>query len=156
VYIGTASELKQISEKNPNLNYDVAPLPQIRGGANARLLTTGKVYAVAVTKTGSNLSGAKQIAGIFSQGKAGELLEKLMSVPSAQRALLGADPKDSLITTLRQAAVRMRVWPDPDPEKSQDILFRMVDRITTGEEKISESVQRADGEMKILLRDTAR
>ena len=156
VYIGTASELKEISEKNPNLNFDVAALPQLRGGTNTRLLTTGKMYAVAITKTGKNQTGGFAIAGAMSTGKAGEMLEKELGAPSAQRALLVPNARDPLMTTLRQEAVRMRTWPDPDPEKTEDILFRMVERITTGEDRISESVQRADGEMKILVRDSGK
>lgn len=156
VYIGTASELKEISDKNPNLNFDVAPLPQLRSGTGTRLLTTGTIYALAITKTGKNPAGAFAIAGALSNGKAGELLEKELGAPSAQRALLVPNARDPLTTTMRQEAVRMRVWPDPDPEKTTDILFRMVDRITTGEDRISESVQRADGEMKILVRDSGK
>lgn len=156
IYIGTASELKEISDKNPNLNFDVAPLPQLRGGTGTRLLTTGKIYAVAITKTGKNPSGGLAISGAMSTGKAGEMLERELAAPSAQRALLVPNASDPLTTTLRQEAVRMRVWPDPDPEKTEDILFRMVERITTGEDRISESVQRADGEMKILVRDSGK
>jgi ABC-type glycerol-3-phosphate transport system substrate-binding protein len=156
IYIGTASELKEISDKNPNLNFDIAPLPQLRGGTGTRLLTTGTIYAVAITKTGKNPSGGLAIAGAMSTGKAGEMLEKELAAPSAQRALLVPNARDPLTTTLRQEAVRMRVWPDPDPEKTEDILFRMVERITTGEDRISESVQRADGEMKILVRDSGK
>jgi ABC-type glycerol-3-phosphate transport system substrate-binding protein len=156
VYIGTASELKEISDKNPNLNFDVAPLPQIRSGAEARLLTTGKVYAIAITKNGNNPSGGFAISQAFAAGKAGELLEKIMKIPSAQRALLSPIDADPLTSTLRSSAIRMRVWPDPDPEKTEDILFRMVERITTGEDRISESVQRADGELKILVRDSGK
>lgn len=156
IYIGVASELKEISDKNPNLNFDIAPLPQLRSGTGTRLLTTGTIYALAITKTGKNPSGAFAISQALSNGKAGELLEKELGAPSSQRALLVPNARDPLTTTLRQEAVRMRVWPDPDPEKTEDILFRMVERITTGEDRISESVQRADGEMKILVRDSGK
>jgi multiple sugar transport system substrate-binding protein len=156
VYIGTASELKTISEKNPNLNFDIAPLPQVKAAADARLLTTGSIYVLAITKTGQNSTGAMQIAQMFSNAKVGEMLEKIMGIPSSQRALLSPDPKDPLTTTLRAAAIRLKTWYDPDPEKTQDILFRMIDRVTTGEERISESVQRADSELKILIRDSGQ
>lgn len=156
IYIGAASELKEISDKNPNLNFDIAPIPQLRNNGSTRILTTGSIYGLAITKTGKNPSGAFAIAGALSSGKAGELFEKELGAPSAQRALLVPDASDSITTIMRQEAIRMRVWPDPDPEKTEDILFRMVERITTGEDRISESVQRADGELKILVRDSGK
>lgn len=156
IYFGTASELKDISEKNPNLNYDVAPIPQLRQSETTRILTTGTIYALAITKTGKNPSGGFAIAQALSTGTAGELFEKGLGAPSAQRALLVPDSKDFINTIFRQEAVRMRVWPDPDPEKTEDIINRMIERITTGEDRISESVQRADGELKILVRDSGK
>jgi hypothetical protein len=48
----------------------------------------------------------------------------------------------------------METFPNPDPAAFVDIFSRMIDRITSGRERISESLQRADAELKILIRDT--
>lgn len=152
LYIGTASELNIISQKNPNLNFDVAPLPQI-SGPNGKVLTTGTVYAFAIPKAAKNAAGAAQIAYALTATAASKQWEDILRMPSPQRTLLVPDPKDSFVSAFRRAALQMKVFPDPDPDASSDIFQRMVERITTGQEKISDSVQRADAELKILLRD---
>jgi ABC-type glycerol-3-phosphate transport system substrate-binding protein len=152
LYIGTASELNLIANKNPNLNFDVAPLPQ-NSGPNARTLTTGTIYAFAIPKASDNKTGAVQIAYALTATAASKQWEEIVKTPSPQRTLLVPDPKDPFVTSFRQSALQMKVYPDPDPDASGEIFQRMIERITTGQEKISDSVQRADAELKILLRD---
>lgn len=153
LYIGSASELNEISEKNPNLNFDVAPLPRI-SSPSGRVLTTGTIYAFAIPKQSKNLTGAVAMAYALTSSPASKLWESILNMPSPQRSLLVQDPKNAFVTTFREAALQMQVYPDPDPDESEDILRRMVERVTTGQEKISDSLQRADAELKILLRDT--
>lgn len=156
LYIGTASELNTILEKNPNLNFDIAQIPQIRGGKEVRTITTGALYVLAIPRTAKNPSGAMKIAGAFSTGEASKKWEDILKIPSPQRSLLLPEPKDALVSTLREAALKIRLWPDPEPEMTQDVLFRMVDRVSSGADRLSESVQRADAELKIILRDLGR
>ncbi|MFZ2593325.1 MAG: extracellular solute-binding protein [Minisyncoccia bacterium] len=155
IYLGTASELNTIEEKNPNLSFDIAQIPQIRGGGtkDVRTITAGTLYVLAIPKTSKNPGGALTIAYALTTGDASKLWEKKLRIPSPQRALLVSDPKNALASTSREAALRIRLWPDPEPEKTQDILYRMVERVSSGADRLSESVQRADAELKILLRD---
>jgi ABC-type glycerol-3-phosphate transport system substrate-binding protein len=154
MYIGSASEIETLQEKNPNLNFDVAPLPKIRPNENVQIVTTGTIYVLAIPRAAKNPEGANTIAKIISSGAASELLESLLLIPSPQRVLLSPLPNDAIRSSFRAAAVQMRVWPDPDPDASRDILYNMISRVVTGVDRLSESVQRADAEMKILLRDT--
>ncbi len=59
-YIGFASELSSIRQKNANLNFDVALVPQVR--SNNSSITFGNMTGLAIPKTSENIRGAMQVA----------------------------------------------------------------------------------------------
>lgn len=153
LYIGRASDASAIIAQNPNLLFGVSALPRIRPGGDSRAVTTGVVYALAIPKTAKNPTGAFAASKIFAGADAAQQWEVFTGMPSPVRTLLVEDPKDAAKTTVRVAAVQMMTVPTPDPDAMYDIYSRMIDRITSGAERISESLQRADAELKILIRD---
>jgi ABC-type glycerol-3-phosphate transport system substrate-binding protein len=154
LYIGRASEVNDILAKNPNLVFGIAPIPRIRPNENIRAVTTGAVYALAIPKTSKNPSGAFAASLILVKPENAKLWEEFLGMPSPHRALLEPDPKDAVKSTIRTAAVQMETYPIPNAPQLRDIFSRMIDRITSGADRISESLQRADAELKILIRDT--
>jgi ABC-type glycerol-3-phosphate transport system substrate-binding protein len=64
MYFGYGSEALQIEQLNPNLNFDIAEIPQ---GANASIRRTyGKFYALTMLKASDNKSAASAV--MFSLG----------------------------------------------------------------------------------------
>jgi ABC-type glycerol-3-phosphate transport system substrate-binding protein len=55
-YFGFASELKDIRNKNPNLNFDVAPFPQIKDTKNR--VTYGRMYGFSIVRSTKNQVGS--------------------------------------------------------------------------------------------------
>jgi ABC-type glycerol-3-phosphate transport system substrate-binding protein len=51
-YFGFASEYYDLKNKNPNLDFDVAPLPQAKG--ERRAATYGKMYGFSIVHTTPN------------------------------------------------------------------------------------------------------
>ena len=68
LYIGFASERKAIAAKNPNLNFGIAALPQIRRTADANDpdVSVARIYAIGISRTTRNYSGAKTIASLLA------------------------------------------------------------------------------------------
>lgn len=150
VYFGFASEINELREKNPNLNFDVALFPQTR---DANLKSTfGKMYGMAVLKSSKNPADAFFAAMAFT-GKSGIVQwTQATGLPPVRRDLISVRPTDSFKPVFYDSAVLARAWLDPDPIETQAIFKDMVEGSASGERRISEAVGRAQGELDQLLR----
>lgn len=147
LYVGYASEEPLIRRINPNLNFGVAPVPQIEG---TRSLDVGRVYAFAISKAGDNHNGAQTVAALLASQKPSQLLSQALGIPSARRDVL-AMPLSGKDDLFNKQAIITRAWTDPDPEKT-DVIFRdMIESIASGAARLSESIQRADQAMTQLM-----
>jgi len=157
-YVGFASEKSAIAKTNPNLNFDVAPMPQIRGADRAT--TVAHVYAFALTRTSGNPQGALTIASLLSATDLSQALSEAFAIPSARRDVLSAYQSQSNVagglagTGLCEgqnvsicSATFSRAWADPDPDKTNDIFRDMINGVTSGSIAPTEAVQRADKEL---------
>ncbi len=151
MYIGYASELPLILAKNPNLNFDVATLPQQPGNITNRQSTLARIYTLAIPKVAENTQGAGILVGVLTSKYAAELFEKHIGLPSPRRDLLAKEPKDALKTTFRNSAIIARSWLDPNPQETYKIIRKMVEDVVSGVARMSQAISRADRELQVLL-----
>jgi multiple sugar transport system substrate-binding protein len=148
LYLGLASEEPLIRRLNPNLNFSVAPVPQIKG--SNRSLDVAHVYAFAVPKASANQQGALTVAYLLASQKPSQLLSQALGIPSARRDVL-AMPLSGRDDLFNKQAIIARSWTDPDPEKTDAIFRDMIESITSGAARLSEAIQRADQAMTQLM-----
>lgn len=162
LYIGYASEEAAIAKANPNLNFGIAALPQVRSAAVP--LTVARVYAFAATRTSKNPTGALTAAADLATAANSEALSQALGIPSARRDVLaqasqaqipsqlvssgdickGADP----VVCSAQMAV---AWVDPDPDATASIFQAMIEDTTSGAQLYTAAIQRADQQLTSLL-----
>jgi len=152
MYIGYASEAKLIKEKNAHLNFDVAPLPQIKAGTQRKILTFGTMYALAVPRVAKNVYGGIAMARFLSSAGPSRIFSSVIGTPSPRRDILGVVPSDPLDLIFRDAALISTAWLDPNAEQTTKIFRQMVGGITSGAMRISENIQRANKELNILIK----
>ena len=153
MYIGYASELKTIQAKNAHINFDIAPLPQIKAGVQKRVLTFGTLSTLAIPKVSDNHYGATQMAFFLTGPVPSRLFAQTLGTPSPRRDILSEASDDPLSDTFRNAALLSRAWLDPHSEKTDEIFRRMVADVTSGSLRISDTVQRANQELRELMRE---
>lgn len=162
LYVGYASEEAQIARMNPNLNFTLAPMPQIRGGE--RLLDTARVYGLAASKAGKNKNGARVVASTLASSVNAQALSTALHIPPARRDILEAGASAQIPSQILSAAdvckgssvivcsVQMaRSWMDPDPLETDAIFRAMIEDTVSGAVLISEAVSRADQQLTHLL-----
>jgi ABC-type glycerol-3-phosphate transport system substrate-binding protein len=148
LYIGHASEEPLIRRMNPNLNFAVAAVPQIRG--SSRFTVAGHVYGLAIPRTSQNPSGAAIVAfDIASAGIARELSIAL-GIPSVRRDVLSL-PMEGNDALFGKQAIITRSWLDPQPDRTARIFRDMIESTVSGASLVTEAVQRADQEMAAIL-----
>src|SRR3989344_2752633 len=150
LYLGFASEASSLRQKNPNLDFDVTLLPQIR---DADLKATyAKIEGLAVLKSSPRL--ASSISAIFVLIAKDNIFDwaEITNLPPVRRDLLKDRPEEAFKQIFYDSALISKGWLDPDSEQTGIIFGRMVKDVTSGRLKISEAVDRASSEMTALLR----
>lgn len=147
LYVGYASEKSEITRANPNLNFAVAQLPQIRGAA--RLTTTARVYALAAPRA-SDPSAAVTAAFLLAATDINRNLALALGISSARRDVLSATASGEE-ALFNRSAIFSRSWLDPEPDKTANIFRAMIENTTSGAARLGDAVQRANQELGALL-----
>jgi ABC-type glycerol-3-phosphate transport system substrate-binding protein len=149
MYLGFASEFDTLKLKNPNLNFDVAQIPQSR--SNNTKVTFGKMKALAVTKnTKSPLAAFTVIYGL-SIPDAISAFSQSEKLPPVRLDLITKGNVDPNQTLFYQSALWSKAWFDPDKTSTDTALKDMIESITGGRERTSEAVSRMDKELIRLM-----
>jgi len=148
-YFGFTSELADIRAKNPNLNFDVAPLPQVRtGGTKAAY---AKMNGFSIVRTSPNAGAVFRVISILTDPVNLSELNQTLYLPTVRRDVIARGSNDPYITIFNQAALIARTWLDADVQKSRDIFARMIQAITSGAKTDFQAIQDAGDEYDLIL-----
>lgn len=147
-YFGYASEIDNLREANPNLNFDVTLFPQSR--EKSLRATSGRFQGLAIANASQNKAGALRVATVFTSDPILEQLQKEIGLPPVSRKLLKTAPSDAIQPVFYSSALIARTWPDPHAEKTTAIFREMVESVTSGRLRIFESLREANSELGAL------
>jgi ABC-type glycerol-3-phosphate transport system substrate-binding protein len=148
-YFGYASELKSLINKNPNLDFAVAPLPQIKN-ANFKL-TSAQVTGIAVSAFSKNLTTAVTAASLMTQGDFAAKFSSTLLIPPARRTLLSVRQTDAFFPTFYSSALYAKGWLDPSSKDSDNIFRTMVENVLSGSMSVENSIRDASAKLSLLL-----
>jgi ABC-type glycerol-3-phosphate transport system substrate-binding protein len=148
-YFGFASEIKDLRDRNPNLNFDAAPLPQLKSGGVKS--TYGKMYGLSILKSSANQNASFQDFAILTDASFLKGLSDKMYLPSVRRDIIAQGSTDAYITIFNQVALISRTWLDADPAKSFTVFANMVNAITSGAKSIREAINDASDQYDVIL-----
>lgn len=148
-YFGFASEAKAIRLKNPNLNFDVAPMPQSR--IADKVITFGKMQAFAVTRSTKNLNASFKLISAISSADAVTKFSNATGLPSVRRDVAAIGSTDGFMALFFKSAIWSKGWLDPDRDKTSLIFKEMIESITGGRVRTEDAVSRAGAEITKLL-----
>ncbi len=148
-YFGYASEIQRLQDKNPNLNFDVAQIPQEEGGIPN---VYGKMTAFAIVKNSNNFNGALGVISKLTEKASIELWRDIYNLPPVRKDLLTQAAKDPYMTVFYRAAIQSKSWYDPSPAESDAVFRDMIESITSGREKLSNAVGDAKLKLDRLLK----
>jgi len=148
-YPGFASEEKFIQNANPNLEFDMAPLPQ-PSTASVKV-TYGLLYTAAVPRAAYNATGATEIALALSAPSATRQFATSLGMAPALRALLTPSTDDRYAAIYYPEALRARGWLSPASSAIDGIFAGMIGNVTSGRRSILEALETADDSLDALL-----
>ncbi len=153
-YFGFSSELGDIRAKNPNLNFDVAPLPQLRTGG--KKAAYGRMNGFSIVRTSLYPNAMFQIMSILTDPANLSKLNQSLYLPTVRRDVIAQGSTDPYITIFNQAALIAKIWLDADPVKSGSIFARMVESLTSGAKTSYQAIQDAGDEYDVMLEQAMR
>lgn len=139
LYFGYVSELPVIRSGNPNLDFDIAPVPQ--PSRNTTRTTYGLSYAFAITRTSDNPNGAYATALAITEDQF-SVANALSMVPAARGALVPAR-EDRYQPVYYPEALVARGWLSPSPSVTDSIFAAMIRDITSGRRDVGQALSTA-------------
>ena len=149
VYFGFASEYRSIAERNPNLRFGVATLPQLQG-ASAQI-TSGNVVGLAVARGAQNPAGAVLAAQKLTTAAAAASVAQQLELPPARRDVQVDTSASAAASVFIQSALMARSWADPNTRATDDIFKVMIESVSSGRSTPEQSVYEAASAMRQLL-----
>ncbi len=150
LYFGFASELSSLINKNPNQNFGIAPIPQLK---NANFKSTGaRVMGIAVLSSSKNFNTAFTAAPLLSSGNFASKFAIVEGVAPARRDLLSIKPANAYSPIFYDAALYARSWFDPSPISTASIFRNMIDGVLSNNMTPENAISDADSKLNLLLR----
>lgn len=149
-YFGFASELFDLRAKNPNIDFDVAPLPQDRKGKNRA--TYGAMYGFSIVRSTPNPTNTFSVISALTAADSLTLLNTISNLPPVRRDMLAAGSTDPYQSIFDDSALISRGWLDMDTTKTFGIFQSMVESITSGKASIDAAIRTAHDQLGISLK----
>jgi ABC-type glycerol-3-phosphate transport system substrate-binding protein len=149
LYFGFASELASLVSENPNQNFLIAPIPQIR---NANFKSTyAHVLGLSILASSKNLNTAFIAANQMATTDFASRFAMAINVAPARRDLLAARPSDAFSPIFYNSALFARSWLDPSPDDTNNIFRSMVEAVLANNLTPSEAIRDANAKLNLLL-----
>lgn len=148
-YLGYASELPYILNKNPNLNFAIAQVPQVKNSSYK--LTMAQVTGIAISSFSKNLNTAITAASLMATGDFASDLINAISVAPAKRALLAEKRTDAYSPIIYASALFGKSWLDPSIADTNNIFRVMLDKVLSNNLVPREAVEDANDKLDLLL-----
>lgn len=134
VYFGFASDYKPLQQKNPHLNFTVAPMPVPRDTKVS--ITYARMHGLAVLKSSRNKQTAfYAVQHLLEITPSGDFAAQF-NLPPVRRDLLTKRPTDAAMSVFFDSAIWSRTWLDPKPEESDNAFKLMVESVSSGRSTI--------------------
>jgi ABC-type glycerol-3-phosphate transport system substrate-binding protein len=148
-YFGFASELPSLVSKNPNQNFMVAPVPQIKD-TNTKV-TYANVTGISIASSSKNFNTAFTAASLMATGDFASSYAKAIGMVPARRDLLAVKQTDSYSPIFYSSALIGTSWLDPSTSDTDNIFRKMIDEVLSNSMTPLESIRDSSAKLNLLF-----
>ncbi len=149
MYPGFASERAFLAASNPNLEFDMARIPQ--PAVNGNRTTYAKLYAISILRSSANPAGASETAFALAAPDPSLAAASALSMAPALSAYLIPPGDDRYAAIYYPEALVARGWLMPAPGATDGILSGMISNITSGRSDLMDAVRAASDSIDAML-----
>ncbi|MFM2424336.1 MAG: hypothetical protein RLZZ70_727 [Candidatus Parcubacteria bacterium] len=145
LYFGKGSEARDLESQNPNLNFDIAEVPQ---GATATIRRTyGEFYGLGIMRASDNKQGAYLALQLLGGSQFATAWANNLGMAPAHRQTLLAGSNDTYGRIIYTAAISARGWLSPAPSQVDTIFTEMVEDVLANRRRSADAANDAVGRM---------
>lgn len=148
-YFGFASELDDIRAKNPNLNFDIAPLPQPKN--IPKRVAYSQLYGFSIAKSAKSPVGTLAVLTELVTAPAIADLVSATYLPPVRRDTISQGTADPYLKIFYDAALISKGWLDPNKAQTSRIFQTMIESVVSGRDELRQAIEQANNELNILL-----
>lgn len=142
---------KTILQKNPNLNFDVAPVPQ--PNLNDPEVNFANYWGEVVSKQSKNQLWAWDFLKFISSKEALDIYYAKNKQPSSRKDLIQLQIQDPEIGVFAHANLTAKSFYKLDQQKMDNIFGRMIDSVILNGVSVQEALSQAQAQAATLPRD---
>ncbi|MDE2188603.1 MAG: extracellular solute-binding protein [Patescibacteria group bacterium] len=151
IYFGYASEINSLRNQNPNLNFDAAPLPQVRNGAVKADYAT--IYGFSIVRSSANPTNAYNVIQVLTDPSNLSSMVSQAYLPPARRDMIAAGTTDPYLSIFYSEALIAKSWADIDPNQSGAIMQAMVQAVSSGAKNVHTAIIDASAQYDLQLKN---
>lgn len=151
MYFDSGQAVTEVRQRNPNLNFDIAQIPQREDGEPR---TYARMYGIAMLERVPPQRKARVFSALrelTSPPVVESMLANTNLTPVHKQIVANASTEEAYKATFLDAAITARGWLDPEPNQSDTIFAGMVSDVISGQSDISSAVNVAAGSLEALL-----
>ncbi len=141
LYFGYGSEARELEARNPNLNFDIAEVPQGAGATVRR--TYGQFYAFFVPKAAPNKLGAYSVMQDFGTQERTKKLADAYGLAPVFRATITAGSNDIFGRVIYATAPMARGWLNPDRVKVDENFSTFLEEVSSNRSTVPNAISDA-------------
>jgi len=150
MYAGFVSEIRALTQINPNLNFDIMMWPQsVKPGAPQ--VTYGKFYGLAILSSSRYKARAYQVAQLFSSKPAATAIARATLLPTTRRDSLVEDPNNPFSNTIIRSAIIAKTWLEPQQQGVNDLFATLVNDVVAGKSEHADALGQVRQDLSVLL-----
>lgn len=130
-----------LKQKAPNLNYDIAPVPQPSTGQN--LVNFANYWGFAVSKQSKNPNAGWALISFMTQKDTLLSYYKHHNLPSGRKDIIAEQVSDPDIGVFASENLTAKSMYKKDPVKFEDIFSQMIDNISLRGQRVEEALSAA-------------
>ncbi len=149
LYLGYASEARFFAQANPNLDFDVTPVPQPATATTKNVY--GLLYAFMIPNGAKNSAGAYQVATLFTGATEQTAAATATGLAPATLNQLAQLPADPVATIAYTEALYASGWLSPAPANTDAVFSSMIGSVTSGGTSVDMALSSAEQTLNSYL-----
>lgn len=149
-YLGYPTEINEIKQKNPNLNFAITMVPQEKD--TGKKVNYGQLYSIGISKITKNLPGAIGVANLMTSAEYVPNLIAGSYYVSARRDILNNKPVDNIDGALIQnAAIISKTFLDPNATQTNRLITTTINQVNAGAKNVQSAFEAINSGLSDML-----
>jgi ABC-type glycerol-3-phosphate transport system substrate-binding protein len=149
LYLGYASEARFLSSANPNLDFDVAPVPQPATAPTKSV--HGLLYSFHIPRGAANVSGAYRVALLLAGPAEQTAMAAATGLAPVSLTVLSSAPADPVAAVAYAEALYAKGWLSPEPLDTNGVFSSMIGNVISGRSTPETALIGAENALTSLL-----